>query len=83
MVFSDVRVAKSLVFYVVFCRSLFLLFYLSFNLRLLISHLISSNFTFQSFDLERSFRNVIPETHHAHEITDLRFLLPELVIKQT
>ena len=47
--FSGVRVARCLVSYVVFCRSLFVLFLLvivlplSFNLRILITLLVSSN----------------------------------------
>jgi hypothetical protein len=58
-VFSDVHVAQSFVFCVVFCRSLFVLFSwplhcLSFDIRLLITHLLSSNLTFQSFDLDRT-----------------------------
>ena len=52
-VFSGVRVARSLVFCVVFCRSLFNFFLwtlccLSFDLRILITPLLSSNFS-QSF----------------------------------
>ena len=50
LVFSGVRVARFLVFYVMFCRSLFVLFSLGhgvvsfFDLRLLITPLVVSNF---------------------------------------
>ena len=54
--FSGVRVARSLVFCVVFCKSLFVLFSLdhcivctSFNLWLLITPLISSNYSYKIF----------------------------------
>jgi hypothetical protein len=53
LVFSEIDVARSLVFYVVLCKSLFVLLYfifwplccLSFNLQLLIIPLVSSNFS--------------------------------------
>jgi len=55
-VFSGVRVARSLVFCVMFCRSSFVLFLLTivsfFDLRLLITPLVSSNFSYMNFGKE-------------------------------
>jgi len=54
LVFSGVHVAQSLVFYVEFCRSLHMFFFFLslcclsfFDLRLLIAHLVSSNFSYR------------------------------------
>ena len=63
-VFSGVHVARSLVFYVVFCRSLFLsvslffwsLYCMSFELRFLIASLVSSHISYQS----NTNKNVLP-----------------------
>ena len=52
-VFSEIRVAQSLDFCVVFCRSLFVffvwpLYFMSFfNLQLLVTPLVSSNFSYK------------------------------------
>jgi hypothetical protein len=54
---SGVRVARSLVFCVMFCRSLFILYLLAFDFLILITLLVSSNFSKQLYIWNRCKSN--------------------------
>ena len=72
-VFGGVRVARSLVFCVMYCTLLFVLFFFFFSvLSLLITHLVSSNFSFKHFDKSKLRREFL-ENYRSHHFSVYNF----------